>query len=121
MTVGEILASPYTWVAFGTCFIAGWYVKGDVFGALTYATIAPPVLFLLVLIVSFALMIPAFVISKLAPQVWSESTRAFLSLPEPLQFLLSPPFLVTVWAFTIHCRSAREVPERPYGKSKALH
>lgn len=119
MTVGELLVSPSYWVAFGTCFVAGWCVKGDVYGALVYGTFAPPALFLVNVIVTFAISIPAFVLSKLAPQVWRASCEAFFSLPELLQFVLNPSFLVTAGSFAIFCCSAREVSEPLAGKGSS--
>jgi|APTNR8051073442_1049403.scaffolds.fasta_scaffold68574_1 uncharacterized membrane protein YkgB len=113
MTFGDLLASPYLWAAFGICFIAGWYVRRDLFGALAYGTIAPLALLLIGIVVSFALAIPAFVISTVFPEFWKDSTESFRSLPAALRIVLNPAVLVTAAVFVIHCWSAREDPEVP--------
>lgn len=108
MTVGELLASPGLWIAFGVCFLAGWFVKGDVYGALLYGTVAPPVLVLVNMVVWYALSIPAYVISELSPQLWAAAREPFTSMSEQLQILLHPSFLVTGVLFAIFCWCARE-------------
>lgn len=120
MTVGELLASPGLWIAFGACFVAGWFVKRDLFGALLYGTAAPPVLFLVNVVVQFALSIPAFVISKLAPRLWASAIEAFTSMTELLQILLHPSVFVTGGLFVIFCWRARE-GEAPASVSPYQH
>ena len=116
MTTRDVLVSPYSWAVFGICCFAGWYVKRNLRGALTYGLIAPLFLVPLWWTVLFCFSIPYLILSRIAPEFSAEVGGIFGLLPGPMQVLLSPPFLVTVCLFVIYCRSDRDTSDlRPAG------
>ena len=113
MTVGDVIASPYTWSVIAVSFAAGWYVKSSFIGAFTYGTIAPAFLVAVWMTICFCLLLPALSIKALAPTLWSDGLGWFRGLPDSLQFVLHPCTILTACAFGFYCRSAREVADLP--------